>query len=193
MGLRMVDPGNLVHATDTAGIVTITQDHPIAAIFTLPQEELPRVQAALAKGRTPVLAYSSDDSTALDTGSLLTPNNPIDTTTGTIKLKAEFPNPRNTLWPGQFINAHLQVGIDQQRGHGAADGGAARAGRALCLRREAGRNGGDAADQRRYQDDELAVITKGLDGGERWSWTAIPAGRRTRRRGHQRLRAGRSA
>jgi len=112
VGLRLVDPGNLVHATDTTGIITITQIHPITATFTLPQEQLPRVTAAMAKGAVPVLAYSSDDSTELDAGTLLTPNNQIDQTTGTIELKAEFPNPHDTLWPGQFINAHLQVGTD---------------------------------------------------------------------------------
>jgi membrane fusion protein, multidrug efflux system len=166
VGLRLVDPGNLVHATDTTGIVTITQDHPIAATFTLPQEELPRVMAALAKGPTPVVAYPSDDSTPLDTGSLLTPNNQIDTTTGTVTLKAEFPNPGNTLWPGQFINAHLRVGIDQN---------------AVTVPQKAVQHGPDglyvyvvkpdatAAIQPisvGYQDDGQAVITKGLNGGE---------------------------
>jgi multidrug efflux system membrane fusion protein len=111
VGLRAVDPGNLIHATDTAGIVSITQIHPIAATFTLPQDELPRVQANMTEGALPVLAYASDDHTELGQGTLLTPDNTIDTTTGTIRLKATFPNPRNTLWPGQFINAHLQIGL----------------------------------------------------------------------------------
>jgi multidrug efflux system membrane fusion protein len=109
IGLRLVDVGNLVHATDMTGIVSITQLHPISATFTLPQENLPRVTAAMAQGKLPVLAYSGDDQTKLDTGELLTPDNAIDPTTGTIKLKATFPNAAQQLWPGQFINARLLV------------------------------------------------------------------------------------
>ena len=78
VGLRMVDPGNLIHATDATGIVTITQIHPISATFTLPQNELPRVQTDMRQGELPVLAYAGDDSTELDQGTLLTPDNTID-------------------------------------------------------------------------------------------------------------------
>jgi membrane fusion protein, multidrug efflux system len=109
VGLRLVDVGNLVHATDATGIVTITQVHPVSLTFTLPQEELPQVTAAMAKGKLPVLAYTGNDQTQLDTGELLTPDNAIDPTTGTIKLKATFPNAANQLWPGQFVNARLLV------------------------------------------------------------------------------------
>ena len=109
VGLRKVDAGNLVHATDATGIVTITQVHPISVTFTLPQENLPQVTAAMAKGKLGVLAYSSDDQTRLDSGELLTPDNAIDPTTGTIKLKATFPNAASQLWPGQFVNARLLV------------------------------------------------------------------------------------
>jgi multidrug efflux system membrane fusion protein len=111
VGLRQVDPGNLIHATDTTGIVTITQIHPISATFTLPQQELPRVQTDMASGAAPVLAYDSDDHTELGKGTLLTPDNMIDPSTGTIRLKATFPNKDGKLWPGQFINAHLQIGM----------------------------------------------------------------------------------
>ena len=110
VGLRMVDPGNLVHATDTAGIVSITQIRPISVIFTLPQANMPAVQAALAKGKAPVYAYAEDGST-LATGELMTIDNAIDPTTGTIKLKAKFENPDNRLWPGQFVTVGLQVGV----------------------------------------------------------------------------------
>ncbi len=109
IGLRMVDAGNLVHATDSAGIVTITQVHPISVTFTLPQDDLPRVTAAMVGGKPPVLALASDSRTVLDTGVLLTPDNAIDPTTGTIKLKATFPNTSDRLWPGQFVNAHVLV------------------------------------------------------------------------------------
>jgi multidrug efflux system membrane fusion protein len=110
VGLRQVDPGNLIHATDTTGIVTITQVHPISATFTLPQDELPRVETDMASGPSPVIAYATDDRTELGQGTLLTPDNTIDSTTGTIRLKATFPNQQNKLWPGQFINAHLRTG-----------------------------------------------------------------------------------
>jgi multidrug efflux system membrane fusion protein len=111
VGLRLVDAGNLIHATDATGIVTITQIRPISATFTLPQDELPRVESDMRQGKLPVLAYADDDSTELDQGTLLTPDDSIDPTTGTIRLKATFPNADNKLWPGQFINAHLRIGM----------------------------------------------------------------------------------
>jgi multidrug efflux system membrane fusion protein len=108
-GLRQVDPGNLIHATDTQGIVSIMQLRPIAVVFTLPQDELPQAQAALAQGHATVFAYSADDRIELGRGELLTIDNSVDQTTGTIKLKAQFANPDNRLWPGLFVNARLQV------------------------------------------------------------------------------------
>lgn len=110
VGLRLVDPGNLVHASDATGIVSVTQIHPIAVIFTLPQDALPQVQAAMAGHRLPVTAFAQDDRTQLAGGTLLTIDNQIDQATGTIKLKAVFPNADDKLWPGQFVNARLQVG-----------------------------------------------------------------------------------
>lgn len=114
VGLRLVDTGNLIHATDTQGIIRITQVHPIALVFTLPQDTLPRVRTAMAQGEKPrVLAYTSDNATALSEGTLLTPDNSIDATTGTIALKAVFENRDNRLWPGQFVAARLQLGIER--------------------------------------------------------------------------------
>jgi multidrug efflux system membrane fusion protein len=110
VGLRMVDPGNLIHANDAQGIVSVAQIHPISVIFTLPQDTLPQVQAAMAKGKLPVQAWSADDQRQLDTGELLTVDNNIDQGTGTYRLKAVFPNKDNQLWPGQFVNARLQTG-----------------------------------------------------------------------------------
>jgi multidrug efflux system membrane fusion protein len=107
MGLRIVDPGNVVHASDASGIVTIAQDHPIALIFALPQQDIPRIVTAMAKGRPEVEAYAGDNVTLLAKGSLLTMDNTIDATTGTIRLKAEFPNTENTLVPGEFVQARL--------------------------------------------------------------------------------------
>jgi multidrug efflux system membrane fusion protein len=110
VGLRMVDPGNLIHANDAQGIVSITQIHPISVIFTLPQDTLPQVQAAMVKSKLQVQAWSADDQHQLDTGELLTVDNSIDQGTGTYRLKAVFPNKENQLWPGQFVNARLQTG-----------------------------------------------------------------------------------
>jgi membrane fusion protein, multidrug efflux system len=114
VGLRIVDPGNVVHAADTNGIVTIAQDHPIAVIFALPQQDIPQIHAAIAEGvktgqHAVVEAYAGDNKTLLAKGSLLTIDNAIDPATGTIKLKAEFPNTENTLTPGQFVQARLIV------------------------------------------------------------------------------------
>jgi multidrug efflux system membrane fusion protein len=109
VGLRQVDPGNMVHASDATGIITITQLHPISVVFTLPGDTVPRINLAMAGGELPVTALASDGKTELDNGTLLTPDNAIDSTTGTIRLKATFPNPNNTLWPGQFVNARLLI------------------------------------------------------------------------------------
>jgi multidrug efflux system membrane fusion protein len=110
VGLRLVDVGNLVHANDATGIVNVTQIHPISVVFTLPQEDLPQIQDGMARGTLPVTAYAANDQLELGTGQLLTIDDEIDTNTGTIKLKATFPNPDSRLWPGEFINAHVQVG-----------------------------------------------------------------------------------
>ncbi len=113
VGLRLVDPGNVVRAAEATPMFALTQIRPIAATFTLPQTVLPAVQEAMAKGKLPVVAFGSDDRTELDRGSLLTIDNAIDIATGTIKLKAAFPNGQDRLWPGQFVNLRMQVGTDQ--------------------------------------------------------------------------------
>ena len=114
VGLRQVDPGNLVHATDPGGIVTITQVHPITVVFTLPQGELPDIVTAMSQRVLTVAAWSNDGRIPLAQGTLLTPDNAIDATTGTIKLKATFPNQDNKLWPGQFVAAQLLLRTDPQ-------------------------------------------------------------------------------
>lgn len=109
VGLRIVDQGNFVRQAESQGIVTLSQMRPISVLFTLPQDNLPRITQAMARGAVQVLAYSSDDKTLLDEGELLTPESTIDATTGTIKLKATFPNAKLALWPGQFVNARLLI------------------------------------------------------------------------------------
>lgn len=108
-GIRLVDPGNNVHASDTTGIVVITQLQPISVIFTLPEEAVATVNGALAAGPVAVTALSRDGMTELDRGTLALLDNQIDATTGTVKLKATFPNAHNALWPGEFVNARVLV------------------------------------------------------------------------------------
>jgi len=110
VGLRLVDMGNMVHATDTNGLLVITQLQPIATLFSLPQDQLPQVMARMKKGAPiTVEAYDRDNTSKLATGKLLTIDNQIDTTTGTYKLKAVFDNTKNELFPNQFVNVHLLV------------------------------------------------------------------------------------
>jgi multidrug efflux system membrane fusion protein len=181
VGLRLVDIGNLIHSTDTTGIVSITQIHPIALVFTLPQDQLPAVRDAMARERTlpgqptgqfdqrvplPVIALTSDGGRVLSHGHLLTPNNSIDTTTGTISLKAEFANTDNTLWPGQFVDAKLQLAVAHD---------------VLTLPPAAVQHGPDGlyvyvvkpdntvekqAVQVGYQDEQAMLITDGLTAGQ---------------------------
>jgi membrane fusion protein, multidrug efflux system len=108
-GIRLVDPGNIVHAAATTGIVVVTQVQPISVIFTLPEEELTAVNAALATGPVKVTTLSRDGNTELDQGTLTLVDNEIDQSTGTAKLKATFGNAHNTLWPGQYVNARVLV------------------------------------------------------------------------------------
>jgi membrane fusion protein, multidrug efflux system len=111
VGLRLVDPGNIVHATDTNGMLVITQVQPIAVDFTLPEENLPEVVAEMRNRQLVVDAYSSDGKTKLSDGKLLTLDNEIDPTTGTIKLKSEFANANMSLWPNQFVNTRLFLSV----------------------------------------------------------------------------------
>jgi len=108
-GIRKVDPGNNVHATDTNGIVVVTQMQPISIVFTLPEDQLLSINKALAAGAVRVTALSRDDKTELDTGTLTLIDNEIDPNTATMRLKAVFPNQQNTLWPGQFVNVRVLV------------------------------------------------------------------------------------
>ncbi len=107
VGLRQVDPGNIVHAADTNPMLILTQLQPIAVIFTLPEDVLPTVARRMKQATLEVDAFSRDDQTKLATGKLLTIDNEIDPTTGTAKLKAVFDNKDNQLWPNQFVNANL--------------------------------------------------------------------------------------
>ncbi len=110
IGLRLVDAGNIVHASDTSGLLVITQLQPISVIFSLPQDQLPQVNAKLRSGvQLAVDAYDRDDTDKIATGKLQTIDNQIDLTTGTYKLKSIFSNEDNSLFPNQFVNVHLLV------------------------------------------------------------------------------------
>ncbi|MGC2781980.1 MAG: efflux RND transporter periplasmic adaptor subunit [Bradyrhizobium sp.] len=108
-GLRQVDQGNIIHASDATGLVVITQLQPIAVQFSLPQQQIMRVNAAAGKGPLAVDVFGNDGVTVIDTGMLRGIDNQVDQTTGTLKLKAEFPNAKFQLWPGQFVNVRLKV------------------------------------------------------------------------------------
>lgn len=108
-GIRRIDPGNIVHSTDTTGIVVVTQVHPIACIFTLPEEDVTALNTALRAGPVEVAALSPNGKTVLERGTVELIDNQIDQTTGTIRVKATFPNARDMLWPGEFINARVKV------------------------------------------------------------------------------------
>lgn len=109
VGLRQVDPGNVIRASDSNGLVSITQIDPIAVVFTLPQRDLGVVSGALARGPVPVEVLEPGGRGVVATGVLQTIDNQVDTTTGTIKLKATFANPGKMLWPGQFVSTRVTV------------------------------------------------------------------------------------
>lgn len=109
-GLRFVDEGNMIRAADPTGIVVVMQLQPIAVIFALPEDDLPKINNRLATGASPtVTAFGRDGQTVLAEGTLAMIDNTIDRKTGTFKLKAHFANERHTLWPGQFVNARLHL------------------------------------------------------------------------------------
>ncbi|WP_245509679.1 efflux RND transporter periplasmic adaptor subunit [Bradyrhizobium vignae] len=110
-GIRRIDPGNVVQPSDANGLVVLTQLQPIGVIFTLPSTEIPNVQKAIASGEAAVDAYDASNRHKLDHGRLLLIDNQVDSSTGTVRLKASFPNTNRTLWPGAFINMHLAIAV----------------------------------------------------------------------------------
>jgi membrane fusion protein, multidrug efflux system len=112
-GIRQIDEGNVIHPTDPNGLVNVTQIQPISLIFTLPETTLTQIQQEMAKGPVKVMAYTLDDKTKLDEGELLLIDNQIIQTTGTIRLRATFPNANRTLWPGQLDDVRLLLSTQQ--------------------------------------------------------------------------------
>src|SRR4051794_15353296 len=113
-GIRMVDEGNIVRQADTTGLVVITQVKPISVFFNLPQQELPSLTRGMAEGPLPVTAFNADGTTVLDSGKVTVIDNQVDQTTGTVKLKGEFPNANLQLWPGQFVNIKVLINTLRQ-------------------------------------------------------------------------------
>jgi len=113
-GIRQVDEGNIVRGSDPTGIVVLTEIQPISVIFNLPQQVVAQVNAAFAKGALPVEALAPDNDAVLDRGTLQVVDNQVDPTTGTVKLKAEFPNANLQLWSGQFVNVRMLIDTRQQ-------------------------------------------------------------------------------
>jgi membrane fusion protein, multidrug efflux system len=166
VSLYQTDIGNLIEVTTQTGILTLAQDKPIAVVFTLPEAQLPPVQRAMAQGTLPVFAFDNTDKSELAAGTLMAPNNAIDTSTGTIQLKASFPNENDSLWPGEFVNARLQVSTLRS---------------AVVVPLAAVQHGPDGLFvftvrpddtvqqqpvQVSYQDNAIAVVSLGLHGGE---------------------------
>lgn len=108
-GIRLVDIGNFVQPSETTGLVVVTQLQPISITFTLPETDLTQLQQAMAKGKVTALAYSQDDKTELGKGTIAVLDNQIIQTSGSVKLKANFPNPAHRLWPGALVNVHVLI------------------------------------------------------------------------------------
>jgi multidrug efflux system membrane fusion protein len=110
-GIRLLDVGNIIQPTDTAGLVVVTQVQPISVTFTLPSADIPKVQDALAAGPVTVVALSQDGKAELDTGQLSVVDNQANPSSGTVRLKAIFPNPHRRLWPGTFVNVQVVTAV----------------------------------------------------------------------------------
>ena len=169
VGFRLVDQGNIVNAAQQTGIVAIAQIEPISVVFTAPQDDLPRISAALAAGQPPLEARTSDGATLLATGKLTVVDNQVDPTTGSIRLKAEFANADHKLWPGQAVAVRVRVDVEKN---------------ALTIPDRAIQRGPDGlfvyvvgADNRAATrpvtlahedaDADIAVVAKGLSEGEK--------------------------
>ncbi|MBM3562249.1 MAG: efflux RND transporter periplasmic adaptor subunit [Alphaproteobacteria bacterium] len=165
-GIRLVDVGNILRASDATGIVVITQLKPIYVVFTLPQQALPAVQKAQAQGRAKVSALGPDNATPIETGELTVIDNQIDQQTGTVRLKATFANQSLLLWPGQFVNVRLA--LDTLKNVVVVPSPAVQRGPNGAFVYVQGPN--DIATMREVttgrQDEKIAVITSGLQPGE---------------------------
>ncbi len=166
ISLYQLNVGNLVEVASQTGIVSITQDKPIAVVLTLPEGQLAQVRQAQARGSVPVEVTDGQSQQKIATGVLLTPNNTIDATTGTISLKAVFDNTSESLWPGEFVNTRVQV--DTLRNAVTLPVAAVQHGPdgLFVYLVKPDRTVDQANVQIGYQDNGQAVVTKGLSGKE---------------------------
>jgi membrane fusion protein, multidrug efflux system len=165
-GIRLIDAGNLVRGADATGIVILTQLRPISVFFSLPQQNLPDLSKGMAEGQLPVDALAADGKGALDKGKVMVIDNQVDQTTGTVKLKAEFPNDNLQLWPGQFVNVRVLIDTLRQvvvvptaaiqRGPNGTFVYVLKEGNTVTVR----------SVMLTQQDDTRAVIATGLQAGE---------------------------
>src|SRR5262245_51322150 len=167
MGVRLVDPGNIVHANDQGALATLVLTRPSAVLFTLPARTLDDIRAAMARGPVEVTAFDQDNRRALATGTLLLVDNIIDQASATIRVKAMFPNDDDKLWPGEFVNARVLL---ETRSNAVVVPSAAiqRGPNGLFIWTVAGK---DVAEPRPIETgptyDNLTIVTSGLAGGER--------------------------
>jgi multidrug efflux system membrane fusion protein len=166
-GIRQVDAGNIVRPSDTTGLVTITELRPISVLFNLPQQNLPELNRGMAEGQLPVDAMGPDGRSVADSGKVQVVDNQVDPTTGTVRIKAEFPNANLQLWPGQFVNVRLL--IDTLRQVVVVPTSAVQRGPTGTFVFVIGED--STVAMRRVtvsrQDDVRAVIADGLKAGER--------------------------
>jgi membrane fusion protein, multidrug efflux system len=166
-GIRQVDEGNIVRPSDTTGLVTITQIKPISVLFNLPQQTLPELNRGMAESPLPVDAMGPDGRTPVDSGRVVVIDNQVDPTTGTVRIKGEFPNDNLQLWPGQFVNVRLL--IDTRRQVVVVPTSAVQRGPVGTFVFIIGED--STVNVRRVtvaqQDDVRAVIASGLKAGER--------------------------
>ena len=167
MGVRQIDPGNIVHASDQGSLATLVLTRPSAVLFTLPARALDDVRDAMARGPVEVVAFDQDNRRALSTGKLLLVDNIIDQTTATIKLKAMFPNEDDALWPGEFVNA--RVSLETRSNALVVPTSAVQRGPQGLFAWVVGEN--DTAEPRPIQlgpaTKDLVVVTSGLNAGDR--------------------------
>jgi multidrug efflux system membrane fusion protein len=165
-GIRQVDEGNIVRASSATALVTLTQVKPISMFFSLPQQNLAQINKAFSAGPLAVEALGSDNTTVTDKGTLQVVDNQVDQTTGTVKLKAEFPNPDLQLWPGQFVNIRLLV--DTLRGAIVVPTASVQRGPngTFVFLVQTGDTVAVRAVTTTQQDDKQTVISSGLQSGD---------------------------
>ncbi len=165
-GVRQIDVGNIVHPTDANGLVTMTQVQPVAVLMTLPAADIAQVQDALAAGKVEAVAYDQAGNKALDTGQLLLVNNQADPATGTVQLKALFPNVQRRLWPGTFVNVELTTSVMKAALTVPADAVQQGPQGTFIYVVDAGSKAEVRPVQTGQQRRDVAVIAKGLNPGE---------------------------